>query len=1657
MVSKKNKVLLIVLIAVLVVGLCVGALLFLRGCQSDTPPAEDPSVGEPQTYTVQVKTAGGVTLSGVGVYIYEDETMTELVWYDQTGEDGCMTFTDLPRNSYVVVLADVPTGYAVEGFYPITGERTEIILQAGVLNEDEMEQIRYKLGDLMMDFTVTGPDGTEYTLSELLAEKEAVVLNFWFIECQPCKAEFPYLQEAYDQYSDKIALIAMNPINAEEDIAAFQKENGYTFPMVSCDSKWQEMMGVYAYPTTVIIDRYGNISLVHTGSIDSTKVFTDAFQFFTAEEYEPTVVQDIMDLETESEEGTAENPIEVGGQASFEVTVEPGQVTYVEVYRATGMYLQVTGSNGEFYVECDDKTYKPESGKVGFVVTSGDNYTPTLLAIGNNSAEKQTYTVKLSHMPGTFNNPHKLNLGEFTAKVNAGNSQGVYYKCTAPEDGTYTIQCISAPAGVEFGFFLQSLDINRTVLRNFEGIGPVSEAEGYPTVTMQMKGGKGMLFSVGTLPDDTNSYPSGSFVFVLSFEPGEVEDAAKIEKLDYTVTVTDQDDLPLADVTVWLTKDSETFSAKTDENGLATLNLEKGTYAGSVSIPEGYTLEQNAFELTEEAPAATVKLTAAEDTKVDYLIYVTDAAGVPVEGAEVLILGAGSSLTDAEGKVTFNLEAGNYSVLTGTLPQGFSCSQMLNLDAENLTGTIVLDSEPGTELNPIVLNEAENTVTNAGTVYYAAYQNGSTMYVSGNADFKVLVDGQELSPTDGVVSVPVNTSNPRMPMNFAIVGDGEYNIKFVYPAGHPMNPAQLVLGQNTASLEAGASDYYYNWTAIGDGELTITVDTETQWLYCITNLTTGASGDIHWCDDDPLVRSETVKVSKGDVIQLTVNTYDPANMWATPAGDVTVTASFVWVVEEAPFTTETIQANTNYTYKVYGINGATLTIEDEDAYVIYGGTTYGADANGVVTVTFGTEDPAILVIGNSGTEDESYAVNFSWPAGSRRNPTKLTFRASQNVNTNLAAGDADGHYYLLESTSIGTLTFKRRSSTADYTITVIRNNGEETAVPAADDTTKTVEMYVVPGDQILIHVQAVPGEDGTYPAARVMTLLTFTQDYNIYTVTFDPNGGTLTGEASAETVNGKLSALPADPVRADWRFLGWFDAAIGGNQVAAGAVIKENTTIYAQWEKIEYTVTFNPNGGYVDGEETAVTTDYKLAELPVAIMDGYIFNGWFDLPVGGNQITADHVYTDHATVYAQWISDGSNPEGETITYQVTVLDGNGDPATGGIYVTWQSADTVMTAVVGNDGVATAQLPANGYTVVLTLTGSYASYRYDTANTVATAAAPAITVQIAQPISSDATETEYSSGNSALVTKDVTLGATYVVLNSSQSNYAVVDGTGYCFFRILIEEEGRYGFTTSNGAPITTWGTNTSFIQNGSTEQERENNKFELELKESNFSSDAHVVALIFAVEVTDRYTSTILQAEYLGEAEYTYMDAPFAEYEGTETPEVEYVDGEAVAIDENIFKLDTQGKTLTYVDMLLDVAVKGEDGFYHLNTEDGPILYVNLGENAPYISMGTMVGAIGEYGTGFKKTFFNEDGTPEMNADGTYHKEDYTAAMVAYALHADPTTGVYPLTDDLIYMIQNGGEDKGWYTPGSGAYLFEEMDITVNPELIWMFAVCYLK
>ena len=86
-----------------------------------------------------------------------------------------------------------------------------------ITNED-LSSAQLKLGDVMYDFSVTTPDGEKITLSKLLQEKKMVLLNFWYTTCSWCVTEFPYMEQAYQQYKDDVAIIGLNPLG-ETDAA----------------------------------------------------------------------------------------------------------------------------------------------------------------------------------------------------------------------------------------------------------------------------------------------------------------------------------------------------------------------------------------------------------------------------------------------------------------------------------------------------------------------------------------------------------------------------------------------------------------------------------------------------------------------------------------------------------------------------------------------------------------------------------------------------------------------------------------------------------------------------------------------------------------------------------------------------------------------------------------------------------------------------------------------------------------------------------------------------------------------------------------------------------------------------------------------------------------------------------------------------------------------------------------------------------------------------------------------------------------------------------------------------------------------------------------------------------------------------------------------
>jgi uncharacterized repeat protein (TIGR02543 family) len=67
-----------------------------------------------------------------------------------------------------------------------------------------------------------------------------------------------------------------------------------------------------------------------------------------------------------------------------------------------------------------------------------------------------------------------------------------------------------------------------------------------------------------------------------------------------------------------------------------------------------------------------------------------------------------------------------------------------------------------------------------------------------------------------------------------------------------------------------------------------------------------------------------------------------------------------------------------------------------------------------------------------------------------------------------------------------------------------------------------------------------------------------------FTITFNPNGGTVTPTRDLTGTNDTLSSLPT-PTRSGYRFDGWFTAASGGTQVTASYVFTADSTIYARW------------------------------------------------------------------------------------------------------------------------------------------------------------------------------------------------------------------------------------------------------------------------------------------------------------------------------------------------------------------------------------------------------------------------------------------------------------------------------------------------------------
>ena len=112
-------------------------------------------------------------------------------------------------------------------------------------------------------------DGNEVKSDELFSANAVTVVNFWFTTCNPCVGELSELESLHQELTKKGGgVIGINSFTLGGDEAAISEaksvlsKKGVTYPNVYFPAQGEAgkfVENVFAYPTTYVVDRNGNI------------------------------------------------------------------------------------------------------------------------------------------------------------------------------------------------------------------------------------------------------------------------------------------------------------------------------------------------------------------------------------------------------------------------------------------------------------------------------------------------------------------------------------------------------------------------------------------------------------------------------------------------------------------------------------------------------------------------------------------------------------------------------------------------------------------------------------------------------------------------------------------------------------------------------------------------------------------------------------------------------------------------------------------------------------------------------------------------------------------------------------------------------------------------------------------------------------------------------------------------------------------------------------------------------------------------------------------------------------------------------------------------------------------------------------------------------
>lgn len=165
-----------------------------------------------------------------------------------------------------------------------SGENLNYISGDGTVTEFDAEERQEPVA-----FEGVVEDGSEVSSEDYAGD--VLVVNFWYAECPPCRAEAELLEQTHQAYRDQgVEFLGVNVRNQADTALAFSRTFGITYPSImdadtgSAQLAFAGTVAPNAVPTTLILDREGRVASRILGQVTDESTFNTLIRDTIAED-----------------------------------------------------------------------------------------------------------------------------------------------------------------------------------------------------------------------------------------------------------------------------------------------------------------------------------------------------------------------------------------------------------------------------------------------------------------------------------------------------------------------------------------------------------------------------------------------------------------------------------------------------------------------------------------------------------------------------------------------------------------------------------------------------------------------------------------------------------------------------------------------------------------------------------------------------------------------------------------------------------------------------------------------------------------------------------------------------------------------------------------------------------------------------------------------------------------------------------------------------------------------------------------------------------------------------------------------------------------------------------------------------------------------------